>query len=64
MSPAELAQCLANAQGRPWWMWSDPQGRNRLASDLADAAGYVQLQKFIPAGKFRQLPIRQSIATR
>jgi hypothetical protein len=64
MTPHEHAQAMADAQGRPWWLWSDPQGRNRLASDLADVAGYVQLQKFIPAGRFRQLPFQQSIATR
>lgn len=62
MTPTQIAQSLADAQGRPWWLWTDRQGRNRLACRLADTTGHVQLQRFNPAGRFRQLQVQQSIA--
>jgi hypothetical protein len=62
MTSADQAQALANAQGRPWWLITDRSGGQRLSFDLADAAGYSQLQRFNPAGSFRFHLIQQPTA--
>lgn len=48
MTLLDLAQELASAQDRPWWVITDRTGRQRITPSLAEAVNHCGLLKVLP----------------